>query len=173
MYVVSVFMSIQKSSYFFLNIFASTIHVKIHIQKFALALSSANNMGPKVLRLRHILDTSDLLCLHEVSVCNMCSSWMIKWSGYLFGIPWNSEQISQMTISSTDKRKKEMDILEALLKMLLEDTCKEWMLCFLETTFLSGCHWLLICCKVVVGKDENKVTLMGEKLIILQLSGQS
>lgn len=155
--------------YFFLNIFASTIHVKVLIQKFALALSSANNMGPKVLRhFRHILDTFDLPCVHKASVCNTCclrhdGSWTDKQSVCLFGIPWNSEQISQGTISCTDKWKKGMDILEAFLKMLLEDTCKEWMLCFLEVTFQTVCHWLPICCKVVVRKDQNKVTLRGKK----------
>lgn len=132
-------------------------------------MSSANNMAPKVLRLRYVLGTSDLLCMRKASVWNMCSlrhdgSWMNKLSGYLLGIHWNSEQISQGTVSCTDKWKKEMDVLEAFLKMLLEDTCEEWALCFLEVTFLAGCHWLSMCCKVVVRKDESKVTLRGKKL---------
>lgn len=154
---------------FFLKYFSSTIHVKKHVRKFTLALSSANNMCLKVLRVRHILDTSDLLCMHKASVCNMCSlrhdgSWMNKWRCYLFGIPLNSEQISQGTISCIDKWKKDMDILEALLKMFFEETCQEWMFFFFfEVTFLAGCHWLSICCKVVIRKDENKVTLRGRK----------
>lgn len=158
--------SIQNSGYFFLNLFPSTIHVKVLVWKFTLALTSANNTVSKVLR--HILDTSNSLCMYKASVCNMCSlrhdgSWMNKWGGYLFGIPWNSKQISQRTISYIDKWKKEIDILEAVLKMLLEDACKEWMLCFLEVTFLAGCHWLPTCCKVLIRKDENKVILRDGK----------
>lgn len=65
-------MCIQNSGYFSLNIFPSTMHVKIHVWKFALALSSAK------------------VCMHKASVCNMCSlrhdrSWMNKWNVICLG----------------------------------------------------------------------------------------
>lgn len=86
MYTVSVLISIQNSGYLFLNICASIIQVKMHVQNFSLALSSANSMGPKVLRFRHILDTSDLLCMHK-AMCATCA--LLD----MIGHEWTSEVV--------------------------------------------------------------------------------
>lgn len=126
----------------------------------------------------------DIFQIHQIycacikHLCNICSlrldgSWMNKWSGYLFGIPWNSERISQGTLSCTDTWKREMypgsfpqDIIWRYL---------QGMEAFFPSSHISGCLALpIICCKVVVRKDEWLDHPKGKKPqpINLQLSGQ-